>query len=152
MSKRAINCLAGFLICAGFCPGANAEISKGYLDIRMTAVRNLSAEANDELRADAADEHQPKLVIKYLDSVPPNARDGKTRSQALIKGWKKGKYLRNMNEVTLEKLSAGEPAGKKYKIGANELQWRIRMLFDTQYTIELFHEELLELLRAAEIS
>lgn len=105
-----------------------------------------------KIQKPATDEHQPKLVIKYLDSVPPNSRDGKTRSQALIEGWKKGKYLRNMNEITLEKLSAVEPAGKKYKIGANEFQKRIRMLFDTQYTIELFHEELLELLRAAEIS
>lgn len=97
-------------------------------------------------------EHESKLVVKYLDSVPPGSRDGKSRSQALIENWKKGKYLRNMSEPNLEKLSAVVPAGKKYKIGAAEFNRRIRMLFDTQYTIELFHEELVELLRAAEIS
>lgn len=99
-----------------------------------------------------ANEHESKLVIKYLDSVPPGSKDGRTRSQSLIEGWKKGKYLRNMSTPNLEKLSAVEPEGKKYKVGAGELQRRIRMLFDTQYTIELFHQELVELLRAAEIS
>ncbi|MBP7861137.1 hypothetical protein KA183_05600 [bacterium] len=97
-------------------------------------------------------EHESKLVVEFLDSVPPGTRDGKTRSQALIENWKKGKYLRNMSEPNLEKLSAVVPSGKKYKIGAAEFNKRIRMLFDTQYTIELFHEQLVELLRAAEIS
>ncbi|QQR56670.1 MAG: hypothetical protein IPG59_16930 [Candidatus Melainabacteria bacterium] len=97
-------------------------------------------------------EHESKLVVKFLDSVPPGTRDGKTRSQALIENWKKGKYLRNMSEPNLKKLSAVVPSGKKYKIGAAEFNKRIRMLFDTQYTIELFHEQLVELLRAAEIS
>lgn len=97
-------------------------------------------------------EHKADIVSKYLHAVPPEATNNKTRIEQLIATWEKGHYLRSTKESHLQKLSAIEPEGKKYRETPRLLDNRIRMLFDTQYTIELFHEELLDLLRVAELS
>lgn len=106
----------------------------------------------DVFHIDANDkpDHRIEIVTNYLNSVPPGAADGKTRIEALVNNWKKGKYLRNMRLDNLQKLAAVNPEGKHFKENIGLLNSRIRMLFDTQYTIELLHEELVELLRATQ--
>jgi hypothetical protein len=94
--------------------------------------------------------HQTDVVTNYMNAIPPISKDGKTRNQVLVDGWKKGKYLGNDKEKTLQKLSAYVPEGKTYKENIRLLRNRIRMLFDTQYTIEMLHEELLDLLRVTQ--
>lgn len=106
----------------------------------------------DVFHIDANDkpDHRIEIVTKYLNSVPPTSTDGKTRIETLVNNWKKGKYLRNMQLENLQKLAAVNPEGKHFKENIGLLGNRIRMLFDTQYTIELLHEELVELLRATQ--
>jgi len=94
--------------------------------------------------------HQTEVINGYMNAVPPNATDGKTRNQKLVEGWKRGKYLRTDSEINLQKLSAYVPAGKDYRENIHLLQNRIRMLYDTQYTVEMLHAELLDLLRVTQ--
>lgn len=94
--------------------------------------------------------HQTDVVTNYMNAVPPNMSSGKSRNQILIDGWKKGKYLGNDSEKSLHKLAAYVPEGKHYKENIRVLQNRIRMLYDTQYTIEMLHSELLDLLRVTQ--
>lgn len=104
------------------------------------------------LQAPTPNEHEAHVVAAYMNAVPSNSTDGQTRIQSLIAGWKKGKYLRqNPTEAQLQKLSAIEPPGKKYHENIKILNNRIRMLFDTQYTIESLDADLLEILRATDL-
>lgn len=80
MSKKALICLVVVLICAGVCPSAIAETSKEYLDIKMTAVRNLSAEANNELRADAAEVADLLHMRPVVEMLRTAQRSGKDMS------------------------------------------------------------------------
>jgi len=94
--------------------------------------------------------HQTDIVTNYMKAVPPSSKDSKTRNQVLMDGWKKGHYLGKDDEKTLQKLSAYVPDGKHYSENIRLLQNRIRMLYDTQYTIEMLHSELLDLLRVTQ--
>ena len=96
--------------------------------------------------------HQADIVSKYMNSVPPGSTTNRTRIDALVDSWKQGHYLKSTNEKLLQRLSAIEPEGSKYKENVGLLNQRLRMLFDTQSAIEQLHGDLLELLRAAEIS
>ena len=93
-------------------------------------------------------EHDPAVVMKFLNSVPPNSLDHKTRREALIEAWKKGQYLRDSSEKHLNKLAVVQPAGTKYREDIKLLGDRIRMLYDVQWTIEQLDSELLDLMRA----
>lgn len=93
-----------------------------------------------------------KAGSEILDSVPPGTRDGKTGDHRLLSRTGKRQISTQHVRAQFRKTLGCCTCGKKYKIGAAEFNKRIRMLFDTQYTIELFHEQLVELLRAAEIS
>ncbi|MFA6208623.1 MAG: hypothetical protein WCT03_12550 [Candidatus Obscuribacterales bacterium] len=93
-------------------------------------------------------EHDPVVVMKFLNSVPPNSIERKTRKEALIEAWKKGKYLRDHSETHLNKLAVVTPPGTKYREDIKLLGDRIRMLYDVQWTIEQLDSELLELMRA----
>lgn len=94
-------------------------------------------------------DHRIEVVTAYLNAIPPDSKDKKTRIEALVAGWKKGKYLTSESTDNLQKLSGINPTGQsKEDIGL--LTKRIRMLFDTQYTVEMLHEGLLELLRAVQ--
>ncbi|MBK7838636.1 MAG: hypothetical protein IPJ49_13345 [Candidatus Obscuribacter sp.] len=106
----------------------------------------------DVFHIDANDkpDHRIEIITNYLNAVPPNSADKKTRIDTLVTNWKKGKYLTSESKENLEKLAAVQPAGKRYRENIPLLTKRIRMLFDTQFTIELLHEELLDLLRTVE--
>lgn len=93
-------------------------------------------------------EHDPIVVMKFLNSVPPNSLEHKTRKEALIEAWKKGQYLKNHSEEHLNKLAVVTPPGTKYREDIKLLGDRIRMLYDVQWTIEQLDAELLELMRA----
>lgn len=95
-----------------------------------------------------ANQHNPAVVMKFLNSVPPGSIDKRTRKEVLIDAWKKGKYLRTDKEEHLHKLAAVTPPGTKYKEDINLLGARIRMLYDVQWTIEQLDAELLDLMRA----
>jgi len=94
--------------------------------------------------------HNPTIVLKFLDSVPPLSTNNKTRRQLLIESWKKGRYLQSSEEKYLQRLAAYQPEGGKSREDIGLLGTRIRMLFDTQWTVEQLDAELLDLLRATQ--
>jgi hypothetical protein len=94
--------------------------------------------------------HRSDLVIKYMNSVPPDTFGGRTRIDILMDSWKRGHYLKSTEEKSLEKLAALQPAGERNRENIGLLGDRIRMLFDTQWTVEQLDGDFLELLRAAD--
>jgi hypothetical protein len=96
--------------------------------------------------------HKPDMVIKFMNSVPPGKAETRTRIQALMDGWKNGHYLRSTETHHLQKLSAFTPPGEKYKENLGILSDRIRMLFDTQWTVEQLDFGLLDLLRSTDLN
>jgi hypothetical protein len=96
--------------------------------------------------------HRFDTVRTFMRSVPPGSTTNKTRVQELIDGWKKGHHLRSTNEKNLEKLSVLQPAAQKYRENIGLISTRIRMLFDTQWTVQGLDSELLDLLRATDIN
>lgn len=96
--------------------------------------------------------HQPDVVYRFMKSVPPGSTDNKTRVQALIDKWKQQHRLRSTEEKNLVKLAAVEPAASKYHETIRLVGDRIRMLFDTQYTVEQLDGEFLDLLRATDVN
>ena len=96
--------------------------------------------------------HRLDTVIKFMTSIPPGSTSNKTRVQELIEGWKKGHHLRTTSEKQLERLSALQPVAQKYNENIRLLSDRIRMLFDTQWTVQQLDGELLDLLRATDIN
>lgn len=97
-------------------------------------------------------EYDSNMVLKFLDSVPPEAKDKKTRIESLEEGWRKGHYLRTTNEMHLEKLAEVQPKEGKYKEDIRLLSDRVRLLFDTQWTVQQLDAELLELLRVTDLN
>ncbi len=95
--------------------------------------------------------HKPEIITKFMRSVPPGATDNRTRVQALMDQWQRGRYLRSTDETNLRKLSAYQPDDAHWKENISLLSARIRMLFDTQSTIEEFDGELLDLMRACDV-
>jgi hypothetical protein len=95
----------------------------------------------------ATDVHHPEVVIKFLNAVPPDAVNGKTRREELIDSWKRAHYLRSTQEKLLNKLSV-TPEGEQYKENIGLIGARIRMLFDCQWTLEQLDGDFLDLLRA----
>jgi len=96
--------------------------------------------------------HKADIVTKYLNSVPPQSTDGKTRIAVLQEGWKKGHYLRSTSEEHLQKLASLVPPGKNYRENIGLIGQRIRMLYDTQTEIQQLDGDLLEILRAVDIN
>ncbi len=94
--------------------------------------------------------HHSEIVMKYMASVPPGSKDNMSRVEKLMDSWKRGRYLRSTDEKNLQKLAALQPPGKKYKESVRLLSNRVRMLFDTQYTVEQLDAQLLDLLRATD--
>lgn len=105
-----------------------------------------------DLKDTTEPQHEFDLVSKYIHSVPPLSAGNKTRVELLVDGWRKGHYLKSTSEASLQRLSAIQPEGKKYRENIGLLNDRIRMLFDTQYTVEMLHEGLLDLMRATELT
>jgi hypothetical protein len=93
---------------------------------------------------------RPELIYKFLNSVPPGSITNKTRLETLMDNWKKGHYLHSSNEKDLEKLAALQPNGEKFRETSALLGNRIRMLFDTQYTVEQLDQGLLDILRSCQ--
>lgn len=96
-------------------------------------------------------EHRLDTIVKFMNAVPPESLDHKTRIDSLIVGWKQGHYLRSSSETQLKKLAAVQPEAEKYRENIRLIGDRIRMLFDTQWTVQQLDGELLELLRALDI-
>jgi len=90
--------------------------------------------------------HQPEIVLRFLNSVPPDAKTHKTRIDTLMDGWK----LHDAQEQWLLKLAAVEPEANKYRENLRLIAKRIRMLFDTQCKIEELDADFLDLLRATD--
>lgn len=97
-------------------------------------------------------DHRPDIVLKFLNSVPPQSGSNKTRIETLMDRWQKAHHLRSTKEQQLQKLAALEPAVDKQKENIKLISNRIRLLFDTQYTVQLLDAELLDLLRVADIN
>lgn len=96
--------------------------------------------------------HRADVVVAYMNSVPPGSASSETRIQGLMSTWKKGHYLpASASEQQLQKLAAVQPPDKKLHENIRILQSRIRMLFDTKYTIEMLHADLLDLLRVTDL-
>lgn len=96
--------------------------------------------------------HRADVVVAYMNAVPPGSVGTQTRIQTLQETWKKGHYLRaSASEEQLQKLAGVQPADKKLHENIRILQSRIRMLFDTKYTIEMLHADLLDLLRVTDL-
>ncbi len=94
--------------------------------------------------------HRSDLVVKYMHSVPPDTFGARTRIEILMDSWKRGHYLKSTEEKSLQKLAALQPPGERFKENIGLLGDRIRMLFDTQWTVEQLDGDFLELLRAAD--
>lgn len=97
-------------------------------------------------------DHNPVVVLKFLNSVPPQSLNKKTRIENLMNGWQKSHYLRSTSESNLQKMAALESAVGKQRENIRLIGDRIRMLFDTQYTVQELDTELLDLLRVADIN
>lgn len=97
-------------------------------------------------------QHRLETVVKFMNSVPPDSIDHKTRVESLIADWKKGHYLTSMNETHLKKLAAVQPEANQYKERIRLINNRIRMLFDTQWTVQQLDGELLDIMRAVDIN
>lgn len=96
--------------------------------------------------------HKTQIVTKYMRSVPPASTDSKTRSQALMEGWQKRHKLRSVEERNLRKMAGLQGPEDRFRENIGLLSARIRMLFDTQYTIEELDSDLLDILRATDIN
>jgi len=96
-------------------------------------------------------DHNPEMVWKFLNSAPPQSTDNKTRIESLIAGWRKGRYLRSSEQRELQKLAALDGVTAKDRENVGLVSNRIRMLFDTQWTLEQLDGELLDILRATNI-
>jgi len=96
--------------------------------------------------------HKPVIVTKYLAAVPPHTNGTKTRIEILKEGWEKGHYLKSTQERDLERLAGLEPDNVKFSEDLALYAARIRMLFDTQWTIEQLDGGLLDLMRAVDVS
>jgi hypothetical protein len=83
-----------------------------------------------------------------MNSAPPGSKTSATRWQILVEHWKHGSYLRSMDEQNLRKLSSAVPAGTKMRENSALVAARMRMLFDTQSTIEQLDTGLLDVMRA----
>ena len=94
--------------------------------------------------------HRTDLIVKYMRSVPPDTLGGRTRVDILMDSWKRGHHLKSTEEKSLQKLAALQPPGQKFKEDIGLLGDRIRMLFDTQWTVEQLDADFLELLRASD--
>ena len=92
--------------------------------------------------------HHPDVILKFLNSVPPGSASNLTRKDKLIKGWKQGHYLKSTDEKNLIKMAAVQPQGEQLKENIGLLANRIRLLYDTQSSLEELDGELLDLLRA----
>jgi hypothetical protein len=90
--------------------------------------------------------------MKFLNSVPPQSLSKKTRIENLMDGWQRAHYLRSTSESNLQKMAALESAVGKQRENIRLISDRIRMLFDTQYTVQELDVELLDLLRVADIN
>jgi hypothetical protein len=97
-------------------------------------------------------DHNPLVVMKFLNSVPPQSLSKKTRIENLMDGWQRAHYLRSTSESNLQKMAALESAVGKQRENIRLISDRIRMLFDTQYTVQELDVELLDLLRVADIN
>ena len=95
-------------------------------------------------------DHNPEIVLKFLNSVPPQSASPKTRIETLVGGWKSGHYLHSTSEGQLEKLAVLLPPTDKHRENIGLIASRIRMLFDTQHTVEQLDAELLDLLRVVD--
>jgi hypothetical protein len=91
--------------------------------------------------------HQPEIVLRFLNSVPPESTTHKTRIETLMDNWQQRRVLRATQEKQLQRIAAVEPEAKQYKENLRLIGTRIRMLFDTQWTIEQLDTDILELLR-----
>jgi len=82
LKKKALICLAtlglGFL----FNGAAEAKASKEYVDIQITPARNLMAEANSELRADAAEMADLLNIRPVVEMLRTHQRSGKDMANA----------------------------------------------------------------------
>ncbi len=96
--------------------------------------------------------HGTNIILKFLNSVPPQSTDHNTRIASLIDSWKSGHYLRTTKERHLEKLAVLQPQSERYRENIHLLSDRIRMLFDTQNAVQQLDIELLDLLRVAEVN
>jgi hypothetical protein len=96
--------------------------------------------------------HRFDTIVKFMHSIPPQSTAGTTRIQSLIDDWKRGHYLRSMSESHLTKLAAVQPAADRYRENIKLISDRIRMLFDTQWTVQQFDGEMLDLMRAMDIN
>lgn len=90
-------------------------------------------------------------VFKFLNAVPPKAVDGKTRRQALLESWKQRNYFRSSDQHKLLRLAAVRTEEERVTENIRVLTSRIRMLYDTQWAVEQFDSELLDLLRATDL-
>jgi hypothetical protein len=96
--------------------------------------------------------HKPEIVTKFMNAVPPDTKGDKSRIKLLMEQWQKEHYLHSTEEQNLRRLAAFQPQGQDYKENIKLISTRIRMLFDTQWTVEQLDEELLELLRATDLN
>lgn len=96
--------------------------------------------------------HRLDTIVKFMNSVPPECTDKKTRIETLMEGWKKGRYLRTTDEKHLKKLAAVQPEAHQYRENIRLISDRIRMLFDTQWTVQQLDGEMLDLMRAIDLN
>jgi hypothetical protein len=96
--------------------------------------------------------HRLDTVVKFMTSVPPESKDNKTRIESLVEEWKRGHYLRSTDPAHLKKLAAVQPEAQEFRENIRLISERIRMLFDTQWTVQQLDGEMLELMRAIDAS
>lgn len=82
MKNKALKCLLS--ISLGFLLGqaVEAKSSKEYVDIQITPTRNLTAEANNELRADAAEIADLLNIRPLVEMLRTHQRSGKDMCEA----------------------------------------------------------------------
>lgn len=88
------------------------------------------------------------VVWKFINEVPPNSTNGRTRVQQMMVGWKQAKtiYVNMDKESTREKVAAYGPAHTKHSESIKLIKNRLNMLYDVDGIVGLMNRGLDELL------
>jgi len=89
-------------------------------------------------------------VWKFINSVPPDSKNGLTRVEQLRRMWKeqKGTYPNMDKESNREKMAASGPHHCDRCETIKLIKYRLNMLYDVQGLVGLFDTDLDDLLRA----
>lgn len=157
---------------AGICffhgqPNAGADLLQVVTSFNVIlATASLAASKGGKRRIDTApnslaqfvnltppnEYHLSPLMERFISSPPPNSAGG-SRKQQLIERWKEHNIVPTRDNPTVMARLAYMPSERDQKVDTIKMaSSRLRMLFDVRTEMETFDDELLSLLRSADVN